>query len=153
MTRVGITGHQKIPDSVLPHVLSEIGNTLASATGEIVGLSSLAAGADQHFARAVLEGGGRLHAIIPCEQYESAFADENSRAAFLELMAAASEIETLPFNRPSGQAFMEAGKRVVDLSDVMLAIWNGEPAQGLGGTADVVRYARDQGREVRILWP
>ena len=59
MTTVGITGHQKIPAALVPQVLAEFGRVLASATGDIVGLTSLAAGADQFFARAVLDGGGR----------------------------------------------------------------------------------------------
>ena len=153
MTTVGITGHQKIPAALLPQVLAGIGRVLASATGGIVGLTSLAAGADQLFARAVLEGGGRLHAVIPCEGYETAFADEIAAGSFRELLAAASEVETLPYDRPSSQAFFDAGKRVVDLAEVMIVVWDGAPARGVGGTADVVRYARDRGREVTNVWP
>lgn len=153
MTTVGVTGHQRIPVALLPEVLAGIGRVLENATGEITGLTSLAAGADQHFARAVLDRGGRLHVIVPCEHYESAFTDEAARESFHDLLAAASEVETLPYDQPSGQAFMEAGKRVVNLAELIVAVWNGEPAQGMGGTADVVNYARAQGREVTIVWP
>jgi len=34
-------------------------------------------------------------------------------------------------------AYMAAGRRVVDLSDVMIAVWNAKPAKGKGGTADI----------------
>lgn len=153
MNAVGVTGHQKIPEVMLPQVLAGIGRVLESVSGEVTGLTSLAAGADQHFAREVLERGGRLHVIVPCEGYESAFADQAARASFHELLAAAWKVETLPYDRPSGEAFMEAGKRVVDLAEVVVAVWNGQPAQGLGGTADVVHYARARGREVTIVWP
>ena len=153
MTTVGITGHQKIPAALVPQVLAGFGRVLASATGDIVGLTSLAAGADQLFARSVLDGGGRLHAIIPCERYESAFADEIAIGSFRELLAASSKVETLPYDRPSSQAFFDAGKRVVDLADLMIVVWDGELAQGIGGTADVVHYARDRGREVTNVWP
>ena len=152
-TRVGVTGHQKLPIAAFPFILAEFARVLASASGEVVGLTSLAAGADQLFARAVLEGGGRLHAVIPCARYESAFVDEAARASFHELLAASSDVETLPYDQPSAQAFMEAGKRVVDLAELMLAVWDGQAAQGVGGTADVVHYARAQGREVTIVWP
>lgn len=126
---------------------------LENANGEISGLTSLAAGADQHFARPVLDRGGRLHVIVPSEGYESAFTDRAARASFHDLLAAAWKVETLPYDRPSGEAFMEAGKRVVDLAEIVVAVWNGQPAQGLGGTADVVNYARALGREVTIVWP
>jgi hypothetical protein len=152
MTTIGTTGHQHIPETLLPGILAGIGRVLAS-TNEVIGLTSLAAGADQHFARAVLDGGGRLHAIIPCERYETAFANDAARASYFALLAAAANVETLPYDRPSGDAFMEAGKLVVDRAGIVIAVWDGTPSKGLGGTADVVRYAREQGREVIIIWP
>jgi hypothetical protein len=151
--KIGVTGHQKIPAVAMPHVRAGIERVLASASGSVVGLTSLAAGADQLFARAVLGRGGSLHAIIPCEGYESTFTNEKDLAAFRELFARASEVETLPHASPSEQAFLEAGRRVVELADLLIAVWDGEAAQGLGGTADIVKYARDRSREVTIVWP
>ncbi|GGV03562.1 hypothetical protein GCM10010211_83480 [Streptomyces albospinus] len=37
--------------------------------------------------------------------------------------------------------------------DQLLAVWDGKPASGYGGTADVVDYARRTGTPVRVLWP
>lgn len=48
---------------------------------------------------------------------------------------------------------MEAGRRVVNLSDLLIAVWDGEVAKGKGGTVDIVCYARERGRNVVILWP
>jgi predicted Rossmann fold nucleotide-binding protein DprA/Smf involved in DNA uptake len=152
MKRVGVTGHQNIPLVAVDPVRTEIERILSTA-GDIVGLSSLAAGADQVFARAVLNTGGRLHAIIPCARYESTFTDENTLDSFRELLDAASEIETLPHDRPSQQAFLEAGHRVVELAELVIAVWDGKEAQGTGGTAEIVHYARERGREVVIVWP
>lgn len=45
------------------------------------------------------------------------------------------------------------GYRDVGLSDELLAVWDGRPAWGFGGTADVVAYAERTGTPVRILWP
>ena len=42
---------------------------------------------------------------------------------------------------------------VADRCDLLIAVWDGQPAQGLGGTGDVVRYAREIGREVLVVWP
>jgi hypothetical protein len=40
---------------------------------------------------------------------------------------------------------MDAGRVVVDRSSVLVAAWDGQPSRGLGGTADVVAYARERG--------
>jgi hypothetical protein len=40
---------------------------------------------------------------------------------------------------------MEGGKVVVDRAEVLIAVWDGLPARGLGGTADVVAYAGSAG--------
>jgi len=62
-------------------------------------------------------------------------------------------VDTLAFREPSEEAFFAAGKAVVDACDWLIAVWDGEPARGLGGSADVVAYARNQGRRVDVIWP
>ena len=153
MRRIGVTGHQNLPPAYLPNIREGLERILAGTQGAVTGLTSLAVGTDQLFARVVLESRGRLHAVIPCARYESAFTDERALAAFRELLAAASEVETLPHEQPSEQAFLEAGHRIVDLSDLMVAVWDGQKSKGLGGTADVVRYAHSRSREIVIVWP
>ncbi len=49
--------------------------------------------------------------------------------------------------------YLAAGQRVVDSSDLMLALWNGQPSAGKGGTADVVHYATERGVRVIRLDP
>lgn len=34
-----------------------------------------------------------------------------------------------------------------------MAVWDGDAAAGLGGTADVVDYAHACGREAVVIWP
>lgn len=56
------------------------------------------------------------------------------------------------------QAVLDAGGVLVAVlpaseSDVLLAVWDGLPGRGPGGTADVVAYARSKGVPVTILWP
>jgi len=45
---------------------------------------------------------------------------------------------------------MEAGESIVNEADVLVAVWDGKPAAGLGGTADVVTYARNLGKP--LIW-
>lgn len=154
MTRLGVTGHQAIPDVALDFVAEGITGQVSAVSPAdlVVGVTSLAAGADQLFATIVIRCGGSLHVVVPASGYETTF-NGKDRSEFSRLLQLASEVERLPFDAPTEEAFFAAGKRVVDLCDVLLAVWDGEPSRGLGGTADVVRYACQAGRDVRIIWP
>lgn len=152
MTTVGCTGHQQMPDEALSHATSELRATL-TAIPDLVGLTSLAAGADQLFAETVLAVGGQLHVKVPSRRYEESFETPTQTAAYERLLAAAAVAEVLDFDEPSEQAFYAAGKAVVDDCDLLLAVWDGQPAKGLGGSADVVHYALTQGTPVRVIWP
>lgn len=152
MTSVGCTGHQQMPDEAVSHATSELRTSL-KAIPDLVGLTSLAAGADQLFAETVLAVGGQLHVKIPSRRYEESFETPTQVAPYQRLLAAAAVAEVLDFDEPSEQAFYAAGKAVVDECDLLLAVWDGQAAKGLGGSADVVQYARAQGTPVRVIWP
>jgi hypothetical protein len=148
--RLGITGHQSVPASarsLLHRVLDEL------ITSSSVGVSSLAAGADQEFARAVLRAGGSLITVIPARDYSMTFSNAADLATYRELLAASDQLIQLSYERSSEKAFMAAGRRVVDECELLIAVWDGEPAHGLGGTGDVVEYARKIGRPLRMVWP
>ena len=42
---------------------------------------------------------------------------------------------------------------MVEVSDLVLAVWDGMPAKGTGGTADIVAFADAHGKEVVQIWP
>jgi predicted Rossmann fold nucleotide-binding protein DprA/Smf involved in DNA uptake len=153
MTMVGLTGHQDIPNAALTFVEAGIARLLRRLGSEFTGVSSLAAGADQLFAQTVLRMGGRLHIIIPCDKYETTFVDDQTLDLFRHLLEKANMVQTLEHARPSEEAFLDAGRRVVELSQVLIAVWDGREAKGKGGTADIVRYARERGTEVVVVWP
>lgn len=141
--KIGVTGHQKLADPLW--VKQEILRVLHDQPTPFVGITSLAVGADQLFAEAVIESAGSLQAVIPCKEYLQSIAAE-SRAAYENLLSQATWSEVLSNGSCSEEAYLSAGKRVVDLSELMIAVWNGKPAAGLGGTADIVEYAKSQGK-------
>jgi hypothetical protein len=147
--RVGVTGHQDLAgreDRVNAALLEYL-----SQWKDLIGISSLAQGADQLFAHRVIDLGGLLEVVIPSAEYERTF-PPRIRLEFYKLLRMASTVRILPFDRPSQDAFLEAGKEIVRTADVVTAIWDGEPAEGLGGTADVVLYAESIGRRVDVIW-
>jgi hypothetical protein len=152
MTRVGITGHQGLPSPTRRLVSAAIAAELAEFS-PVHGISSLAEGADQIFAERVLELGGKLTAVIPSADYAKSFETEVGRASYWRLRAEADEIIELQFPFPSEEAYWAAGQRIVALADVVLAVWDGQPSGGLGGTADVVALAGERGVRVIVLWP
>lgn len=146
MTVVGVTGHRTLPDPALwSWVREEIGAVVATLDPPIVGVSGLAEGADQRFAEAVLEIGGSLHAVLAFDGFGASLEGEEARAAFADLVERAEVVETIPPRDTRKLAYLAEGERVLELSDVVVAVWDGEPARGVGGTADIVGRARAKG--------
>lgn len=153
MTSLGVTGHQTIPPEARELVVGAIRDILSEADPPLSAVTSLAAGADQLFATEFLRTGGHLQVIVPSRRYEQTFTTDEDLALFRSLLAAAQVVTRLDYEEPSEEAFLAAGKIVVDNCERLIAVWDGEPARGLGGTADVVRYAREAGKAVSIVWP
>jgi hypothetical protein len=152
MTRVGVTGHRDLCAVTRRLVTAAIAAELAGYP-RLHGISSLAEGADQIFADQVLRARGALTAVIPSTGYGEAFETSAGRAVYRQLRARATEVIELPFPGPSEEAYWEAGRRIVCLSDVLLAVWDGGPSGGMGGTADVVAFAGERGVPTTVLWP
>lgn len=154
MTVLGCTGHQFLTDGTRTQVAREVLHLiLQSDPSGLVGTTSLAEGADQVFALAVLAAGGTIDVIIPSAGYEAAFPTEASARIYRTLLSLAHDVTMLPFNSPSEDAFLAAGYKVVDEADELIAVWDGRPAAGKGGTGDIVAYAKNQGKKVHIVWP
>lgn len=140
--RVGITGHQRLSDATKwPWVQEQIDAILSGVSRPLIGLTSLAAGADQIFARSVLQHSGILRVIVPFLGYEEKFADEEAQREYHRLIGLADKVETLKLLVSEREAYFRAGKPVVHTSELLVAVWDGRPAAGLGGTGDTVAYA------------
>jgi hypothetical protein len=152
--KVGITGHQRLKDaSAWQWVKQEIEKVLMQMSRPIIGITSLAIGADQTFAQSIIENGGILNLVIPFAGYENKFEHGYNREKYQELFNLASEVEILPRAGSDEESYYEAGKRVVDISDILIAVWDDKPAAGLGGTGDIVKYAKDVGKSIVHINP
>jgi hypothetical protein len=103
--------------------------------------------------RRVLDVGGLLYVVIPAARYRDGFEDEDAKRGYDELMDRATYAEPLDHVESTEEAQMAGGRAVVDHSDLLVAVWDGKPARGHRGTADVVAYARGRGVPVEVVWP
>lgn len=150
-TRLAITGHRGLTAELEAEIDRMIRATVA-VNRDVVGVSCLADGADAVFAQAVLDAGGALVAVLPASRYRETL-PADFRPVYDGLLARAVKVVQLSHVTPDPQAYLEAGQRMVDESDSLLAVWDGLPGRGRGGTADVVAYARSRGVPVTVLWP
>ena len=117
--------------------------------------TSLAEGADRLVADAVLLGdpAARLVVVLPlpADDYRTDFADAASVAEFDRFLERADEVHVTGPVDDRIAAYERAGELIAEATEVLVAVWDGAPARGPGGTAEVVAYARDLGRAVTVI--
>jgi hypothetical protein len=150
--KVGISGHQKREGADWVWVEQELMRVLAGSAPLLEGWTSLATGADQVFARAILYCRGSLVAVVPIIGYERFFEQGEDLLEYHRLRAASRRVIQLDNPEPN-YAFLAAGRHIVDECASLIAIWDGALSKGLGGTADVVAYAQSLGRAILVLDP
>ena len=118
---IGITGHQELSDpTAWQWVRAELQKEITAAAPSIRGYTSLAKGADQLFADLIIAAGGELHVIIPFDQYARTLSG-NALRHYHKLLTKAST-ETLHVHGTEEDAFLTAGRRVVDSVQLLLAV-------------------------------
>ncbi|MEU4316190.1 hypothetical protein [Nocardia sp. NPDC024068] len=122
------------------------------AGGELVGISCIADGADSLFASALIEFGGSLIVVVPAREYRESLPAAH-HPTYDGLMAAAAEVIELDRIESDSEAHQAASVRMLDEADELIAVWDGKPARGYGGTADVVAVARERNIPVTVVWP
>ena len=168
---VGVTGHREIDPNLMAHVQGEAERALKHLIGRHSGaqhetrlLSQLAAGADQIFASIALAEGARLQALLPFDKsaYLASLPD-TARENFNRLSTEAVSIWIAPeTGKDEAEAYHLAGQVMLAQSDILIALWDGQPGRGIGGTAYVVAHAvregipvihiHPDGRPTEILW-
>jgi hypothetical protein len=154
MTRVGATGHQRLHDpGAWPWVREELARALDAVKPPLVGLSALAAGTDQIFAEMILARDGTLELVLPFTNYRDVFRKDAGRASFDRLSALAARVWHLPPAPSRDEAYLLAGKLVVEQCDLVLAVYDGRTDTGIGSTGDVVEYATKKGVPLVVIDP
>ena len=129
-------------------------------------VSPIADGADQIAAELAVELGWELQAILPFPRdvYRASLANDAARERFDALVGRAACLLELPGDPDDSlDAYIMTGRATVSHCDVLIAVWDGKPPRGRGGTGEVVQLALVRGtaiihvplqpeREPRILW-
>ena len=158
---IGVTGHRQFEDEEavaekIREVISRIVDMSPPMDHTPVVcslLSPLAEGADRLVAREILElPDSQLEVFLPLdkEDYVQDFSTPESRAEFDRLTSQATRVSKLRSDAGRPEAYKQVGQFIVDHCSVLIAIWDGNPAKGTGGTAEIVQYAREKNRP--LLW-
>lgn len=107
-------------------------------------LSALAEGADRIVAEAALAVGWRLHVVLPfaADHYRADFETAASVASFDTLLEQAAMVTVLDGVPGRYDAYVPLGRVLVANTDLLVAVWDGVAALGVGGAATVVQRAR-----------
>jgi hypothetical protein len=149
---IGVSGHREFRDEELVSrgVDSALDRIAPDRAGDLTIVSPLAEGADRLVVkRAWARGPAGLIAPLPLERndYLEDFPSPESKAEFLAMLARADRVVTLP---AAESRYTAVGHWVLDHSEVLLALWDGKPAESDAGTGAVVSLAR--ARRMPIAW-
>lgn len=148
--RIGVSGHQQIGDEAtiefvsrqLQELLSKFQHLRRERGQHVVVYSALAIGTDRLFVKTALALGIPVEVVIPCSHYADIYESSEIREEYHDLLSHCQQVHELPFEDCSEDAYLAAGHWIVDHTDLMILVWNGFPAGGKGGTADIASYAR-----------
>jgi hypothetical protein len=178
---IGFSGHRHLGENTgaVREAIRQVLDKLSDKYPALAGVSSAASGADTLFAEEMLRRNAPLSIILPfpSDRFRNDFAAEPPGAwpRSQEIIRRALDLQVvhqlrrdlasvLESNLPpeeqirlssarDSNAYLEATVRTVDEADLLLAIWDGKPGKGPGGTADAVAYARQIGLPLILIHP
>ena len=124
-------------------------------------ISSLASGADQWVADEAIKLGFELYSVLPFgrDEYLKDFTTESDVRSYLDLLLKSTTILELEGKvgvdktgkrKPDSQSYEAIGSEIISQTDLLITIWDGEDAQGSGGTGQIVREALQNG--IPVVW-
>jgi hypothetical protein len=149
-----VTGHRDVPVDN-PDLRLVVAEELARLVGELgpanlTVVSCLAEGADRLVAEVALDGFD-ADLVVPLpfapDEYEKDFETAQSRREFRRLLARCTRSlvvgDGLRGVRDRSDHYAAAGAWLVANCDVLMALWDGRPARGVGGTGELVQWVRE----------
>ncbi|MSR62115.1 MAG: hypothetical protein EXS08_06700 [Planctomycetes bacterium] len=145
---------ERVIGGILDAIRDESAQGSAPSPGAI---SPLAEGVDRIFAQAAVERGYELRCVLPFAraEYERDFApgtalEERSLESFRRLVDGRPCLELDGDRRDEAGAYGRCGQWIVDASDLLIAVWDGEREGKAGGTEQTLEEAVLRG--VPVAW-
>jgi hypothetical protein len=148
---IGFTGHRKVPDEAKSRqaIRDFLAQHKESHRGIVYGISSAASGGDQLFAESCIELEIPLRILLPrpAAEFRADF-DEASWQRTVRIMENAISLEVTGRHESRSEQYYDCGIQTVAESQLLVALWDGQPARGAGGTQEMVSYARKTGHPI-----
>jgi len=166
---VGVSGHRDLKEAKNEEYKNQVINILEklmkeNPEKEVIVISPLADGADRLVVYAAKELGLRYEVLLPMPiaLYEMDFDDvsfdefmtlfyEARSSDVIDLCENCTEETIADYGSDRDKQYLKVGQEVVDKSDVMLFLWDKKEGKGLGGTADIVSYAKQKDKSYIIV--
>jgi tetratricopeptide (TPR) repeat protein len=163
---------QRLEPAVRAKLRETIGNLIKDQAGPVQGLAALANGSDILFHEVCAELGVRTEVMnpLPAQAFKAASVVDgggdwvrrfDALSAKLPVRVLGDSEQPPPWF--SGKEFgvfergnlwlLESAFAVENANVALVTLWNREPSEGLGGTADLVASARERGAEVLVIEP
>lgn len=161
---IGITGHRSLA-AADPGIVAGVARALGLALDLVRAAGDRAVAADGRGGEAtyrlvtmlaegadlIAAGEAAIRSIPVCAilpgaaaAYRATFEHPGSATAFDAALAAAERVYELPLATIDDPAFGQANALILAQSDLLVAVWDGRPARGPAGTAEVVQAAIEQ---------
>jgi len=155
---VGVTGHRDLRNEDLPILREHIYNILVELSQQypftpLVLLTPLAEGADRLAAKVAIDLSIKIIAPLPMPliEYRQDFETDISLTEFDELLSKTEEYFVVPIMKPDesdsvqsvcdnrDEKYAFASAYIVSYCQILIALWDGENNESIGGTANTVR--------------
>jgi hypothetical protein len=151
---IGVCGHRSLDPSCVTELATAVRTQLlrlanALPSTEIRVLSGMAAGTDLIVARAAIEAGVQVEAVLPMPlaQYHADFDSDSYRE--LEALLAHPQVRCVELTPPErldepggrDKGYQSLGRTLIRRSSILLAVWDGKSTRLTGGSFDtLIRY-------------
>ena len=157
MLRIGITGHRDLVNR--KETRNEIAYSFCyfkELDKDLLAITSIAAGADLLFTEEAIRHNIPLQIELPFtfEDYKNDFNKHDlQKLESIVKKYRYNEAPTLKTNTKEerNNAYLAIGQKIVDLSDIVIAVWDGKDAKGKGGTGDIVNYALSKNKQIHFI--
>ena len=167
---IGVSGHRNLKQAQIDTYKQQIKILLLklikdNLEKELIILSALADGADRLVVDVAIELELRYEVYLPMashvykKDFSTTSLDEYRRLIrsaisipnVITLCDSCTEVNIAEYGKYRDRQYLKLGKEIVDQSDIMVFLWDQKDSRGLGGTADIIFYAKQKDTSYIII--